>query len=137
MKNIINITLAALLGTACLPTYAEVIGHTDAEVRTIAAPILDNILEGLKTGDYAKYVKHFDQTMKDALPQSTFVISNMQIRHLFGQYGSRHYLGFLKKGNMTLVLWKAQYDKTEDDVLIKLTLSKRGDRNWVTGLFFQ
>jgi hypothetical protein len=137
MKHKINVILIAFLCTVCTPAYAEVIGNTDDEVRTIATPILDNILEGIKTGDYAKYVKYFDETMKDALPKPTFVMSNMQIQHLFGQYLSRHYLGFLKKGNMTLVLWKARYDKTEDDVLIKLTLSKRGDNNWVTGLFFQ
>jgi hypothetical protein len=137
MKHKINLVLIALLGAVCMPTYAEVIGNTDEQVRTIAAPILDNILEGIKTGDYAKYVKDFDQTMKDALPQSMFIISNMQIQHLFGQYLSSHYLGFLNKNHQTLVLWKARYDKTEDDVLFKLSLSKRGDKNWVTGLWFQ
>jgi hypothetical protein len=137
MKNIVFAVSILFTAIVCTPTYAEIIGNTDKEVRTIAAPILDNIIEGIKTGDYAKYVEHFDKTMKEAVPKANFFVSNMQIQNLFGQYLYRHYLGFLKKGDMTLVLWKARYNKTEDDVLVKMILSKRERKYFVTGLFFQ
>jgi hypothetical protein len=54
-----------------------------------------------------------------------------------GKYQSRTYLGFLQKGNFTVVLWRGRFSASDDDVLIKLVLSKRGDKVLVTGLWFQ
>lgn len=119
------------------PTFSGIIGNTDKEVRTIADPLLDNILAGMKTNDYAKWSKDFDRTMKEAQSKDEFLKTNKQIELLMGSYESRKYLGFLKQGDMTLVLWKGSFDKTEDDVLIKLVVSKRKGKYVVTGLWFQ
>ena len=135
--KIVYVIFLLLISFSNTVTQEEVIGNTNQEVRTIATPILDNILDSIKTDNYVKYVKDFDETMKEAMSETMFVASNQQIQLLFGKYLSRDYLGFLKRGSMTVVLWKARYDKTENDVLIKLTLSKRGDKSLVTGLFFQ
>jgi len=129
--------LVCVLVISVASIYADVIGNTDDEVRRIADPIMDNILDGMKSEDYMKYSRDFAKIMKGALPKEKFLTGNEQIKIIFGQYVSREYLGFLKKGNMTLVLWKARFDKTTDHVLIKLTLSKQDGKYLVTGLFFQ
>ncbi len=119
------------------PASADVIGTTDEQVKAIAEPVLNGILEGFKTDDYALYSKDFDGTLKDAIPEGEFVRVDGQIEDMFGNCESKKYLGFLRKGKMTAVLWKAKFAKTEDDVLIKLLMSKRGDKYVVTGLWFQ
>jgi len=130
---VVFLTVAVVPG----PTFGGVIGNTDKAVRTITEPLLDNILDGIMTKDYAKYSRDFEDTMKEVVTQEAFLKSNRQIQNRIGSYKSRTYLGFLKKGNMTLVLWKGKFDKTEDDVLIKLVVSKRKGRYLVTGLWFQ
>lgn len=106
-------------------------------MRAIGEPILDGILEGFAEDDYVKYSKDFDDMLKESISEKKFLETDSQIRGSIGNYKSREYLGFLVNGEMTVVLWKARFDKSEDDVLIKLVVSKRGDKYPVTGLWFQ
>ena len=115
----------------------DVIGKSNQEVKRIANPILDSILEGFGTNNYKKYSRNFDDTLKEAISEKKFLVVAQQIKSKIGNYQSREYLGFLKKGRMTLVLWKASFDESEDDVLIKLVISKRKGKYLVTGLWFQ
>jgi hypothetical protein len=116
---------------------AEIIGKTDEEVRAIAEPLLDTILEGFKTDNYATYSKDFDTMLKESISESKFLEIDRQIQGSIGDYISREYLGFMVKGKMTVILWKGKFNKSEDDVLIKLVVSKRQDKYVVTGLWFQ
>lgn len=129
--------VVAILCFTAQSISAEVIGKTDKEVQTIAEPILDNILESFETNDYNKYSKDFDDTLKETITEERFLEIARQIDNSIGNYKEKNYLGFLTKGRMTLILWKAKFDKTQDDVLIKLVMSKRGGRYLVTGLWFQ
>jgi len=133
----VAVIVAIAVAVASAPALSDAIGKTDDEVRAIAEPIIDSILDGMKTGDYAKFSKDFDDTMKEALTKEKFASTNQQLRSQMGNYKSREYIGFLNKGKMTIVMWKGKFDGTEDDILIKLVLSKRGDKNYVTGLWFQ
>jgi len=117
--------------------FAGVIGKTNEEVRAIAEPILDNILQGFKTDDYVKYSRDLDDTLKETISENKFLETDRQIEGSIGNYQSREYLGFLTKDQMTVVLWKGRFDRSVDDVLIKLVVSKRKDRYLVTGLWFQ
>lgn len=118
-------------------SFCGAIGKTDEEVRAIAEPILDSILEGFKTDDYGKYSKDFDNMLKESISEKKFLDTDRQIQGSIGNYQSREYLGFLVKGQRTLVLWKGRFDRSEDDVLIKLVVSKRNNKYLVTGLWFQ
>ena len=122
---------------ASLPLSADVIGKTDTEVSKVAEPILDNILEAFRTGDYEQYCRDFDNTLKESVSEKKFRQVREWLQNTLGKYQYKKYLGFSKKGRMSVVLWKAKFDKSEDDVLIKLVVSKRGDKYLVTGLWFQ
>ena len=125
-----------LAATACSAS-AEVIGTTDEEVRAVAGPALDGILKGLKDSNYAEYSKDFDDTLKEAVPEGQFVKVKDQIDSTLGSCESKTYLGYLQKGPTTVILWKGKFSKTGDDQLIKLIMSKRGNKDLVTGLWFQ
>ncbi len=127
----------AAASLALSPAAAAVTGQTDKEVEVIAGPILDTMLNGLNDGNYGLYSKYFDDTLKDAIPEKKFKEVREDIQNKFGRYQSRTYLGALKQGNFSTVLWKGRFSKNDNDVLIKLVLSKRGDKVQVTGLWFQ
>ena len=137
MRYIIFITVIVTMFVASFPTFSMIVGNTDEEVCTIADPMLDNIFDGIKTEDYAKYSRDFDDTMREALPKKKFQKVNQEIRNQIGNYQYREYLGFLNKNDMTIVLWKGRFDKTKDDILIKLVISKKDERYFVTGLWLQ
>ncbi len=116
---------------------ADIIGTADQQVQAAADPIVDNLLAGFNEGDYQKYAKDFDPTLKESLPQSRFKQVRSEILQKIGKYQSRKYLGFLNQSKFTVVLWKGKFSDTTSDVLIKLVTSKRPDKVVVVGLWFQ
>ena len=116
---------------------ADVVGTSDQQVQAAADPILDNLLAGFNEGDYQKYSKDFDPTLKESLPEAKFKQVRSEILQKIGKYQSRKYLGFLNQNQFTVVLWKGKFSDTASDVLIKLVSSKRPDKVVVVGLWFQ
>ena len=128
------LTVVSLLASTAT---AAMIGQNDKEVQTIANPILNAVLTGFNDGNYRLYSKYFDDTLKDAMSEKKFRRVRSAILKKLGKYQSRTYLGFLKKGGFTVTLWKGRFSASDDDVLIKLVLSKRGKKVEVAGLWFQ
>jgi hypothetical protein len=137
MKWLIYLLSGILLVALAQPARANVVGRDNAQVQAVAAPILDSLLQGFDTGNYQLYSKYFDDTLKDMVSRQKFLQTREKIFKGIGKYESRSYLGFLRHGKATVVLWKAKFSKSPDDVLIKLVLSRRGDRVKVLGLWFQ
>lgn len=137
MMRTIALALAALLLLGATLAQADFIGTSDQQVQALADPVLDNLLAGFNEGNYQKYSRDFDPTLKESLPDEKFKQVRSEILNKIGQYQSRKYLGFLNQNKFTAVLWKGKFAQTTSDVLIKLILSKRGDKVVVVGLLFQ
>lgn len=137
MKWFVSFFVIIFLLAAVLPLSAEIIGRTEESVQAIAEPILDNILDGFAKNDYAKYTKDFDMTLKESISEQKFIQTRQQILDWIGNYQIREFLGFLNRGKMTVVIWKGIFDKSKEDVLIKLVVSERKGQYFVTGLWFE
>jgi len=116
---------------------AEVVGNKDEGVHAVAEPMLESLMQGYNKNDYSLYSRYFSEDMKKAITEESFSKVRSQLQKQIGNLVSRKYLGFLNRQGMTTVLWKARFDKTKDDILIKLVVSKKGDKNYVEGLWFQ
>lgn len=120
-----------------VPAGAGFVGADDQQVKAMAEPILDNVLAGFNKGDYAQYAKDFDDTLREAMPEKKFQQVREDLIKKLGAYQSKKYLGFLNQKAYTVVLWKGAFAATQDNMLIKLVLSKRQDKVVVVGLWFQ
>ncbi len=128
----VSLTLAGAAGAA-----ADPIGKNDKQVRAVADPLLDNLLAAFNAGDYAKYSRDFDTTLMEMMPKEKFQKARDELLKKIGKYQSRQYLGFLQPNKQTSVLWKGKFSNAEGDILIKMDVSKRKDKNVVVGLWFQ
>jgi hypothetical protein len=117
--------------------YAEPVGDDIATVKKVAEPLLDNVLKAMEAGDFAAYTRNFDETMRKVSDEADFKRANAIIKMLMGSYQSRELLGFLTQKQLTIVLWKARYSDTKDDVLVRLVLSKNDDKIEISGLWMQ
>ncbi|MBU0478310.1 hypothetical protein KKC91_07055 [bacterium] len=111
--------------------FAEVIGNADEIIENIANPILNNILDGIKTSNAEKYSKDFKASRR------MFMQKYDQVQAQIGNWKSYKYLGFLNRETETVVLWKGQFNETNNDVLIKMAISKENGKYLVVGLWFQ
>ena len=138
MKYAAYFIAAIMMGALFItPAIAEPIGQDDSVVQGIATPILNNLLDGIKSNDYAKYSRDFDDTTRESITEEAFTKAVAELKTEIGNYLEKKFMGYLNKGEMTVVVWKAKFDQTKDDIFIRLVLSKRGDKYFVTGLWFE
>ena len=97
---------------------------------------LDKLIDAYENSDYIEYSQLFSKDVRKILTKSVFLAGNKKIKYDLGKYISREYLGFLKENEMTVFLWKAQFTKTQNDVLVRLTLSKQNGKNMVMGFYY-
>ena len=135
-KRAVGILTVALLLVAAVAS-AALVGTDEGRIKAVAEPILNNLLTGFNQGDYAQYSKDFDETLQKAIPEAKFQQVRADIIEKMGKFKSKKYLGFLNQQKYTVVLWKGTFDGTQNDILIKLVLSKRQDKVEVAGLWFQ
>lgn len=129
--------IVAILCFFVLPLMAKEEVDADQKTRKAAEAILDNILEGFRLDDYLKYARDFEDSLTAEGARNKFFEVNRYLQKTLGNYKSRKYLGVLNKKDAIIILWKAVYDKSKDDILIKLMLSKKNKRYVVTGLLLQ
>lgn len=104
-------------------------------ILSYADPIVDNLLAGFNEGDYAKFSQDFDGRMKSALPEAAFTQMRQSIVSKIGLYRSRTVSKVQKQGSGTLVIYNAVFEK-ESGVEVKVVFAKHGEKNLVSGLFF-
>lgn len=132
--------ILAIITILCLfscTAYSEFIADNDMAVKNIATPILDNILKGMTGNNYAVFSMDFDSQMRKSMPQAQFKITCSQIFYKYGKYKFKQYLGYYNQNKMTVVLYKGKFDKTMDDVLIKLVITRDKNKYLVTGFWLQ
>ena len=105
------------------------------EVLAYADPITDNLLAGFNEGDYGKFSRDFDEQMKNGLTEPVFKQTREQITSKIGLYQSRTVSRVEKEGPATVVVYAAEFEK-ESGVEVKVVFQKYGERNLVSGLWF-
>jgi hypothetical protein len=136
-KKVISILIVIVPLILAIPAAAAPVGTSDQQVKAVAEPILDNLLAGFNQGNYAQYAKDFNDTLREAIPEKKFQQVRGELLKKLGKYKEKKYLGFLNQQAYTIALWKGAFANTQDDVLIRLVLSKRQDKVVVVGLWFQ
>ena len=137
MRYFKTIILVIVILSFITPAFAVERAKTTQEIQNIADPLLDNILDGFKYDKYTQYSRDFDPALKVIGSRTKFFKVSRYIKSSLGNYLYREYMGSLLKGDMIVVLWKGKFDKTKNDVLIKLVMKKQGWRYVVTGLWLQ
>jgi hypothetical protein len=105
------------------------------KVLAYADPVVDNLLVGFNEGDYAKFSRDFDERMKSAIPEATFAQMRQDMVSKIGLYKSRTFSKVEKQGEATIVIYTAEFGK-ESEVEVKVVFTPDGEKNLVSGLFF-
>ncbi len=137
MKNVLLVLMVLFVCLLALPGYGAVVGKTDEEVRPVVDAMLENVLSGFSNDNYLQYSKDFDITLRNTITSQRFQEIRRDVLKWVGSYLYREYLGFLNREANTIVFWKGVFDKTQDEILIKMVVSERNGQYLITGLWYQ
>lgn len=92
--------------------------------------MITSIIEGLSENNYALYSRDFTKQNKKYFNKKVFTEAADAVKNELGNFKGKEYVGFWKKGNYKIMLWKARYSKTKDDILIEIYITKRKDNTY-------
>jgi len=140
MKHTHKIHLLLLVGlvfsllAACGP-QETVLGEEDADaVLAFSEEKTDNLLAGMKVGDYAAFSRDFDQQMLDAMTEAQFEALKTDRDATLGAYISRQVNRVVQTGDFYAVFYDAKFEK--DDAVAMRVVFRVAEPNQVSGLWF-
>lgn len=105
------------------------------KVREYSDPIAEEILLALNEGDYEKFSKDFDETMKEKFTQDAFNKLKDLCKSKIGDYKSKEYYGIDTKDKYIIIVYKAKFTDEPKDALVQFVFSTKDDKHYVSGLF--
>ena len=109
-----------------------VIGKTENEVRRIAEPLVDKILDAWTQCDYQKFIAPMDPDAEKTIPQEAFELLVNTSRENDGEYVYRDFVGCYAKTDCCIVVWVLKFSNTREDTLIQLSITPKNDTCYVT-----
>jgi len=113
-------------------------GLKESEIKAIrgyADPIAQNLLQGLKAGDYAKFSIDFDDEMKKAIDEKEFKKLKELFKTKIGDYVSKEYLSINKSGKYIAVFYTGKFTEEPQGVVIRVVFEQNDGKNLVAGFF--
>ena len=96
--------------------------------------MIDSVLRGLSTGNYALYSRDFSEKNKKYFDKKVFNQAHVAITEKLGKYKGIKFIGFWKKGDYDIMLWKAGFSETKDDILVQMYIKKIDDTYKIAAL---
>ena len=114
---------------------AEIIGEEKDKILEYAEPMVDSILKGYNEANFELYSKDFDEAMRKAITESVFHNTRSFISSKIGFYVSKSSSRIYRKEKFIAVIYEADFEK-EKGVTVRVVFQKYGEKNMVTGLWF-
>jgi len=127
-------TMLALV--ASVAACAEKPAADESQVRAYADPITEDTLIGMNENDYAKFSEHFDEAMKNAIPEANFGQLVATIKPVIGDYVSKEFWTVEKQGEYTLVKYKTKFTNESADVIVTVSFHEVEGKTYLSGLWF-
>ncbi len=98
----------------------------------------ENILIAINEEDFEKLIKDFDEELKNDMSMDVFPFLLAEVIGKAGYYqeGSKQLIGINTEDGVTSAFYSANYENVED-LRIKVVFRKIGNKNKVSGLFFE
>ena len=108
-----------------------------------AGSITEGILTGMNENDYAKFSEHFDEVMKNAIPEATFkqddtIIIFPTIKEVIGDYvpESKEFWKVEEQEIYTVIRYNTKYTDEPASVIVTVSFREIDGEIYVSGLWF-
>jgi hypothetical protein len=125
------LTLALMVPGGCSSGKA-----IDGSFRDRVEPVAENILQSIKNADREGMLKDMDKKMQGAFTEEAFAKMRSLLDSKVGAYRSKEFWKAEKSGQYSIAYFKAEFDKEEDYVVVKVVTSEKDGQLYVSGLFF-
>lgn len=134
-NSIVFLFLSCLLFSLFCTKEREITGEEKESILQYAEPVVDSILKGFNEDNYELFSMDFDEIMKKHLNEEANNKTRAQIFSKIGLYVSKGSPRVSEKTSFIAIDYKADFEK-EKGVNVRVVFKKYGDKNLVSGLWF-
>ena len=135
-KAIIRIVLGVVMILGLVVLASACSGESELEY---ADSITEGILIGMNESNYAQSSEHFDEDLKDAMPEVTFTRIVPCVKAVIGNYipETRELWHVVTSGIYTDVYYMAKYTKAVKDMIVHVGFYESEGKMYVYGFWFE
>jgi hypothetical protein len=133
-RLILLTSIEVILLTACQP--AVVLAEPEArEFADQVEAIVENSLQGLNEGDYARHARDFDDELKDQINEISFPQVRDEILGRVGQYETRKLNWVEDQGGIRTVIYDTVFER-DDHVTLRVVFFPNDPEHQIGGMWF-
>jgi len=109
----------------------------EAQIRSVAGPMLENILKALAEDDYEAYIRDMDESMVKTHTPEVFEARRQVFEEKIGLFVSKEFVKLEEQDGLYIVHYAAFFTKEQQaDVRLRLFITRQGDDYKVSDLWF-
>ncbi|WP_440951594.1 DUF3887 domain-containing protein [Methanococcoides sp. FTZ1] len=128
------IILAVIILSGCTSIDEE---SFNADIEGYADPIAENALQAINEKNYTRFSADLDPTMKKAFTEEVFLKSANIVNDELGNYTSKELLEINAGEKHTVVIYKTNFEKQTDDVILRLIFVNSGGEVELKGIWLE
>lgn len=114
----------------------DLLKKSDGEILHIAAPIMDNLMEGSTEIDWEKHVRNHTERAKKMIAKEELERQCNEYQAKFGFFTDREFMGVTRHQDYVNIIWKQKVSESSNEFIAVLSLIQHKgrylvDRCWV------
>lgn len=101
---------------------------SDAEIRSVAEPIMNNLMDASTEIDYDRHVRDFTDRLKNRLSREQLERICQDYQSTKGYFADREFVAVFRRPDSVAVAWKQHFTKQPGEFVAEMVLVQQGGR---------
>jgi hypothetical protein len=102
--------------------------RTDAEILSVADPIMDNLMDASTAIDYDRHVRDFTDRLKSCLSKKQLEWICQDYQSTKGYFADREFVAAFRRPDSVAVVWRQRFTKQPGDFVAEMVLVQQDGR---------
>lgn len=95
---------------------------SDAEIFTIATPLMDNLMAASMDRDHTAHIRDFTDRLKDIVTPDHLAKACEHIQSTKGLFTHREFVAIFKRPDSAIIVWKQFFDQAQGEFKAEMAL---------------
>ncbi|HVK93789.1 MAG TPA: hypothetical protein VM571_03580 [Noviherbaspirillum sp.] len=106
----------------------DLVQKSDAEIRSVAEPIMNNLMDASTEIDYDRHVRDFTDRLKNRLSREQLERICQDYQSTKGYFADREFVAVFRRPDSVAVVWKQHFTKQPGEFVAEMVLVQQGGR---------
>jgi hypothetical protein len=101
---------------------------SDAEILSVANPIMDNLMEASTAIDYDRHIRDFTDRLKQRLSRQQLEWICLDYQSTKGYFAEREFVAVFRRPDSVALVWKQRFTRQPGDFVAEMVLVQQDGR---------